>query len=288
MKNAFRVSILDSPPTASMDDLERDKFYVAPPDSDGDEYELEAPDEAAEELRKQAVLNSIRSKIDIDEVYREAEHNRGGEILENWLRNFHFRFQFRVKHLLIATAVLAIALTLIKLKLFWMAVIVLFMLSVAGLYGYLKWEERKHQAEADRRREELYARRRAQFAPRLPGHIVGDPLAATESSIPDVPQPPNEVERIWLESMEREKFRFQFSLRELIIAMTTAAVVLGLIRLLGSPAATATVLGLVALFGLLIFALGFEPPQIVVFGWWFTLVLYVLLSIFAAVWSGFG
>ena len=112
-------------------------------------------------------------RIDIDEIYREAERNRGSEILENWVRNFRFRFQ--VKHLLIATAVLAIALTLVKLQLFWTALIVLIMVSVAGLYVYLQWEEKKQQAEAERKREELYARRRAQFAAKNSGHVVGTP-----------------------------------------------------------------------------------------------------------------
>ncbi len=132
-----------------MDDPERDKFY-SPPDqpSDDEELELEPPDESIAERKKQAALDAIRSSIDIDEIYREADRNRGSEILENWARNFRFRFQ--VKHLLIATAVLAIVLTLIKLKLFWTTLIVSIMLSVASLYAYLKWEERKHEAEAAR------------------------------------------------------------------------------------------------------------------------------------------
>jgi hypothetical protein len=35
-------------------------------------------------------------------------------------------------------------------------------------------------------------------------------------------------------------------------------------------------------------ALGFEPPEIFVLGWWLILVLYVLLSLFAALLSGFA
>ena len=50
----------------------------------------------------------------------------------------------------------------------------------------------------------------------------------------------------------------------------------------------ATMLGFVALFGLVIHALGVEPPDVVVLGWWMILVLYVLLSIAVAVWSSFA
>lgn len=270
-----------------MDDRDREKFYTAPENSpdDGD-LELEPLDEAADERRKKAALDAIDSKINIDDIYREAERNRGSEILENWIRNFRFRFQ--VKHLLIATAVLAIALTLVKLQYFWTTLIVLIMLSVAGLYVYLQLQDKKQQAEAERKRQELYARRRAQFAAKNSGHVVGTPEAPAAALPPEIPQLPNVVDQAWLEARDKQAFRFQFSLRELIMTMTTAAIVLGMIRLVGGPAASASVLGIVALLGLIIHAAGYDPPQIVVLGWWLILVLYVAVSIFAAFWSGFA
>jgi hypothetical protein len=272
-----------------MDDLERDKFYTEPPAADEDEYELEEPDPAVDEARKQAILQSIERRIDLDEVYRESERNRGSEILEGWLRNLSsFRWQFRIKHLLILTAVVAIALTLVRLHLFWPALIVGIMLSVAGLYFYLNLQDRKQQAEADRKREELYAKRRAQFGPAATGHVVGGPVTEPSSAVEQFPQLPNETDRIWQEAAEREAFRFQFSLRELILVMTIAAVVLGMMQWLGGPAGMATVLGLAALVGLFVFAMGYEPPQVVVFVWWIMLVFYILVSFFAAVWGGFG
>lgn len=270
-----------------MDDREREKFYSASKNvPDDEEYELEPLDEAAEARRSKAALDAIESRVDIDEIYREADRNRGSEILENWVRNF--RFQFQVKHLLIATAVLAIVLTLAKLQLFWTALIILFMLSVFGLTMYLSSEDKKQQAEADRKRQLLYARRRAQTARASGAHVVGEPEIPEEIVRVDIARPPDDVERAWQEARSAAAFRFQFSLRELIITMTVAAAVLGMVRVLGSPATTATVLGLIALFGLMVYALGFEPPQIVVLGWWLTLVLYVVVSIFAAVWSGFA
>jgi hypothetical protein len=47
-------------------------------------------------------------------------------------------------------------------------------------------------------------------------------------------------------------------------------------------------LGFIALFGLVVHALGLEPPGVVVLGWWLILALYVLLSIAVAVWSSFA
>jgi hypothetical protein len=267
-----------------MNDPERDKFYSAPepaPDDDED-LELEPPDESIEERQKQLALSAIRSRIDIDEIYRDADRDRGGEILENWFRNFHFQFQ--LKHLLIATAVLAIILTLIKLELFWTTLIVGVMLSVAGLYAYLRLEEKKHEIEVDRKRQALYARRRAQLAANM-----GAPLAeGIESTQQEVPQPPNKVDEMWQEAAKEQAFHFQFSLREMLIVMTAAAVSLALVRLLGGPSATASLLGLVALGGLVAYACGYEPRQNMVLAWWLILLMYVLISICTAVWSAFA
>jgi hypothetical protein len=265
-----------------MDDREREKFYSepgTPPEDDDAELELEPLDETIDERQKQAALSAIRNRIDIDEVYRDADRDRGGEIMENWIRNF--RFQFQIKHILIATALLAIVLTLVKLQLFWTTLIVGTMLTVGGLYGYLRWEERKHEVEADKRRQILYAKRRAQMAANL-----GTPLAEQMDTMEDLPQATNAVDEIWqAEAKKQEPFRFQFSLREMLIVFTAAAISLGLVRALGGAEAMASVLGLIALAGLVVYACGFEPPQNMVMAWWLILVLYVLISIFTAVWG---
>ncbi len=270
-----------------MDERERDKFYSEPANvADDDEYELESPDASvvsAETRHAQEIAESANAAIDLDDIYREAERQHGGEILEQWIRDF--RFHFQVKHLLMATAVLAIALTLSKFGLLWMTLIILLMLSIAVLYGYVRWEERKHEAEVDRKRRELYARRREQFGARGAAPAGDERVQASATTRAAAPPASNEVDEMWQAAIEREPFRFRFSLSELIIAMTAAAVILGMIRILGGAAPTATILGFVALFGLVAHAMGFEAPQSVILGWWFILVLYVLLSIFAAVWS---
>ena len=87
---------------------------------------------------------------------------------------------------------------------------------------------------------------------------------------------------MWDEEAAPEPMRFSFSLRSLMIAMTVAAVSLGMIGFLGGPGPTATILGSIALVGLIVHALGFAPPQSIILGWWFILVLYVLFSIAGA------
>jgi hypothetical protein len=74
----------------------------------------------------------------------------------------------------------------------------------------------------------------------------------------------------------------------MMAAMTTAALIFGLVRVLGGAENAATVLGFIALLGLFVHGVGFRPPSVMVLGWWLILVLYVLLSIFAAVFSAFA
>jgi hypothetical protein len=245
------------------------------PDDDEDaEYELEPPDAeviAAEERRAREAVEATQMTIDIDEIYREADHQRGREILDDWYRGFR-GFRFQTKHLLIATAVLAIVLTLWRLALFGTALVILLMLSVGGAYLYVSWQERKQQQEAERRRQEMYARNRA-YHEKLNRTPRADEAAADEEA-PTTPA--------------RPAFRFHFSLRQLLVAMTVAGVVFGVVSILGGPANTATILGFTALVGLVIHALGFEPPEFIVLGWWMILVLYVLLSIVAVVWNAFA
>jgi hypothetical protein len=270
-----------------MDDRERDKFYSASDaTADNDEYELEPPDETVispEERHAQEVARRNRESIHIDDVYRDANRDIGTEIVETWLQGIRLRdFRFQIKHLLIATAVLAIVMTLAKLGALWATLSILVFLSIVGLYGYIKWQESKQQAEADQRREEMYARRR-EFAAKGTIQTIEIPKEPVQAAPATIPLPRNETDEMWQEATKRESFRFQFSMQDMLIAMTVAAVVLGLIRILGGATPTATLLGLVALGGLVSHVIGFEPPKRIILGWWFILVLYLLLCIFAAV-----
>lgn len=256
------------------DELDRDRFYTSSADEwdDSADYELEPPDAevlAAEERRAAEAIEEIQNSVDIDEVYRDAERDVGREVLEKWARDF--RFQFQVKHLLIATAVIAILLTLAKLQILGTTLMLLFFAAIVGLYCYVNWQEKKHHEEADRRRHEMYARQRKRF----------EPTTAPAPGAAPQPSPEAASERV------ARPFRFQFSLWEMLIAITTAAVVLGFIQFMGGPGPAATMFGFIALAGLGIHALGYEPPGILVLGWWLLLVLYVVLTIVAFVFSAF-
>lgn len=255
----------------------RDDRIPPPADDDDEELELEPPDEAMEARQREIALDAIRSSIDIDAIYNEADRDYGGELLNDWFRNF--RFQFQVKHLLIATAVISIILALVRLQLFWSTFVIGFMLAIAGIYLYMTWVEQKKQAEAARRREAIYARRRAKLAANMAGRPLEEDELREESPLPSV------VDEIWHESLKKESFRLQFSLRQLLILITVAGLVLGVMNLLGGAAVMASVLGLVALFGLVLYAVGVEAPQLLVLGWWIILVMYVLLSITTAILS---
>jgi hypothetical protein len=270
------------------EDLDRDNMYSAGSDGDDDdglEYELEPPDAdvlAAEQRRADEAVAEVKKSIDIDEVYREFEGRRDAEIIQGWLKNF--RFQFQVKHMLIATGVVAILLTLARFGMLLSLLVWTVMLGVIGVTLYLQWQEKLRQDEVDRRRRQIYAERRARLRPRG----ADDRPADGESALPAPAAPSvDEFDQVRRRAA-RSTFEFKFSLRELLISITAAAVLLGLVRLLGGPQYVATLLGFVALVGLVVHALGYEPVGIVAFGWWILLVLYIVLSIVTAIWSGFA
>jgi hypothetical protein len=268
-----------------MDEPDRDKFYSAPdPADDDDEYELEPLDPAvvsAEKRRAEEVAEGVRSSIDIDDVFRDAERSRGTEILENWARNFHYRFN--IKHLIIATAVVAIMIAAAELERLIPLLTVLIIGAIFGLYFYLNWQDRKQQTEAEARREQLYAKRRERLQTKGTATAHDEPLAPIELTPPPAAPPSSEAADMWDAAPESEPFSLRFSLRSLMIAFTVAAVSLGMIHFIGGPGPTATILVSIAFVGLIVLALGFEPPQSMILGWWFILLLYVLITIAGAV-----
>jgi hypothetical protein len=271
-----------------MEDRERDKFYSPPePTPDDEEYELEPLDPSivsAEERHAKQVGELVRTSIDIDEVYSDAERNRGTEIVENWARNF--RYRFHIKHLLFATAAVAIGVAAATLDYLVPMVAILVLGSIAGLYFYLNWQDRQQQAEAYAKRQELYAKRREQMKSLGKSPAGEESQQSSELVSPAIDNAPNKVADTLEAAPAPESIRIHFSLRSLIVAMTLAAISFGIIRILGGPGPTATILGFIAVAGLLVHAIGLAPPQPVILGWWFILVLYVILSIVEAMWVG--
>jgi len=270
----------------ALDDLDRDKLYTAGADdldSDDAELELEPPDPAvlaAEQRRAAEAIDAHRRAINVNEIYRDLDANRDTQIVEEWLGRLRtFRFQFQVRHLLILTAVVAIVLALSQWVGLGTVFIVAIMLAVAGVSLYLKLEENRRQEAANHRRQKMYAERRAQQA-----RATGQRVEAEEFD--DEPMPSKPRDELRTSPAAAREFRFQFSLSQLLVVITAAALLLGMAGAVGGAATVATVCGLAALAGLIVPAMGLEPPRIVVFGWWMLLVLYVALSLFSAIWAG--
>ena len=103
--------------------------------------------------------------------------------------------------------------------------------------------------------------------------IAGDRVRTPLDERRELPEP----------ELERPRLRFQFSLGQFLIAFTCAAVLLAIMSIGGGPQTAAVLFGIIALGGIVYFALGFEVPEVVAFVWWILLVLYVVLSILSAI-----
>lgn len=266
-----------------MDERDRDKFYSppTPPAGDDEELELEPLDPAienSEQRHAEEIAERVRASIDIDAVYRDADRNRSEEIVEGWIRNFKFRPQ--IKHVAYATAALAVLIAVSSLGQAFPFFAIMTICCVGGLYLYLTWQDRKQQAEAAAKRDALYAKRRAAVQP---GGRTASRTAEAEKDTEEVVRRPDAAPDLWSERPRLEPFQLRFSVRSLLIMLTIAAVSFGLIRILGGPGPTATILGFIAVAGLLVHAFGFDPPQAVVLIWWLILALYVILSIAGAI-----
>jgi hypothetical protein len=274
-----------------MSDLDRDKLYTSTtddPDSDDGDLELEPLDPellAAAERRAAEAIDAHRKAIDINEVYRDLEANRDSEILSGWLARLgEFRpgrFQFQIKHLLILTAVLAFVLALrTALGVGFVTMLIIgFMLAVAGVSLFLKFEENKRQEQVQRRREKMYADRRAKQVADAAGTPAPMDWDAGDS---------NTVEKAHSTELPWPEFRFQISMSQLFMVTTGAALFLGLGRVVGGAEQIAAFCGLAALAGLVVPAFGLRPPSFVVFAWWMLLLVFVVLSLGTAIWTAFS
>lgn len=224
-------------------------------DDDGDEYELEPVDPEILEMERQRIRESARRAelaVDINETYEDV--SSADPVTWDDFKGF----RFTIRHLLIATAVLAMALTLIKVGSCLGAFIIAVAALAAGWYFVIKKERRiAHERERDRdeRRRQLH----------------DEQTESVDYSQFDEPEE---------ETVPAVEFRFAFSMRQLLGAMTVAAVVFALMSLLGENNA-ALCLGLLALFGLVVHIIGFELPPLAILCWWLILVLYVIVSLIA-------
>ena len=266
-----------------MSDIDRDQFYADNEWDDSMEYEVEPPDPdvlAAEDRRAKEIVAATQLSIDVDELYRKHDERHDREFLDELIGKFHFRF--RTKHLLMVTTIVAVVIAVAVQQSAGAVFVLGMMLAVGGLTGYLSWRQYQHEKEVERRREELFARRRSAQKALLQQQ---GGKQATDDAL-DEEDDSSAVDTMWDEPIAEEKFRFRFSLNEMMVTAVCVAVLIGLIASLGLPT-TATLIGFIALGGLVLHAMGVEPPHEVVFGWWVLLVLYVLLSIVAVIFGGY-
>jgi hypothetical protein len=247
-----------------------------PPEDDDDfELELEPVDPeiiAHRQERAQHAVDSAVKKIDVDELYEGHSAYSDLELDLSGLKSF----RFTTRTLLLITAILAVGMT-VKLILGGCMVIFLGMVAAVSLGWYWVGKlDREKELDRLRRREEFFANRDKPVAPAA---------AATTPAAPASPfDPEPAVVAAEAEPVEKRPFfdvKFAFSMQELFITMTVAAVAMGLAMLIPTSI-LAMLLGLVALGGLVANTAGYEPPRLVVLGWWLLMVFYLAVGIFAA------
>lgn len=273
------VSLSMTHPNSPPDDVNRDAFYATgseEPDDDAD-YELEPPDpdvlSSEQRLAAERMAAAARS-IDVDELMREDHRRIDLELVDEWMKDI--RFQFQIKHMLWATAAVAILVAVAQYSL-WASVLLAVLAAIGGMLIFLSSKEREHEAAVAERRRQQYAKRQA------PTDKQPNAEPDADSEVEQSPEPPAIVS-------PRPTFTQQlFSVctpKELLIASIAAVVVLALLSSLLGVAVLATCLGILALLGVVIQAIGVDMPRGVALGWWLMLVLYIVISVILAATGG--
>lgn len=234
--------------------------------ADDDDYELEPIDPVIlENQRRIAEAEVKRAEMTLDIDRLDAESHKSTS-LDKFANNF--KFQFQTKHLLMATAGVAVALSLGKLMGSNLAALfVIFLAFLIGAHAYLGWQDRQREEKIREKRRRIVELARAREDDDLDEEDRAE-LAGLAETL---------AEEEELAAPKRKAIRLAFSMKELMIAMTVSAVALGLLMMLG-PNLAAGVLGLMALVGLIVFAIGWEVPAALMLGWWVILVLYIGVS----------
>jgi hypothetical protein len=260
------------PSNPPSDDVDRDALYSSDAiEPDDAHYELEPPDpdvlSSEQRMAAERIAAAARS-IDADELLREDVRRLDIEVVDDWMRTL--RFQFQIKHMLWATAFVALLVAVGNYS-WWSSILLGVLITVGGMLTFLSWKEKEHEAVVAERRRQLYAKRdtpagaTADAAPSdaTPAEAAQSP----EPAAPRSPQPP----------LVQQLLSF-CTPRELLVASIVAVVLLALVGSLLGVATMASCLGILALVGVAIQAVGVEMPRIVTLSWWLMLVLYILLS----------
>jgi hypothetical protein len=143
------------------DEFDRQTFYRGqdPEADDEDEYELEPPDEeiiAGAKRRADEAVAEASKTVDLNELYRDHDDTAIND-LQDYLKDF--KFQFGVKHLLMAMTALAVMFVLGRFVFGYGALLVILtFLALAGAYGWITWKEKIRYQEWEAKRDEMYRR----------------------------------------------------------------------------------------------------------------------------------
>jgi hypothetical protein len=234
---------------------------------DDDELELEPIDAEIlehERQRGQRKTDEAIAKADVGELYEEKSHT-DLDFDVDWEKLSQFRFTTR--HLLILTGVLAVGLTIYKQLGPCMGIFVTVVAAICLGWFLVNRKERQEAMERARKREEFYASR----GTKAEAAATSETAASSAASQPWIPEPKTLSE-----------FKFRFSLREVLITMAVAAVVLASLSIFGAKTLTIA-LGVLALVGIAVQTFGlFDPPPVIVLGWWILLLMYLGLGLMTA------
>ncbi len=245
------------------------------PTNEDDEFELEPIDPEILKHQQQRTKRQTRQAedaLDINAAFVDQD-----DVVDPIDLKQLKKFRFTTRHLLIVTALLAIVMTFTKRLGGCMGLFVSGGIALGACWWFVLREERLRLERVDACREEMTQRLAARRTIE-DGKPVPTKMPALEAE---------EFEQLnadWQRENEAQSgFRFAFSMKELLVTFTLAALFLGFSQILG-PGTVTLLLGLIALVGLLVQAFGVEMPPLVVLGWWLLLVLYILLGL----WGTFG
>jgi hypothetical protein len=253
-------------------------------DDDEMDLELEPVDEAilaAAKRRAEETVVAATRAIDLDQIYRDAEPIGEVQLPSELFENF--KFQFQVKHLLIATAVIAVLLAIRTIFGSGGAIALVFMLSVFAATAYFHVLERKRQAVADRRRHEMYAARREHFESRGP-RSVGATVAADSVARGLTPE---DFKRVAPRpAVDRTPIRGKLTVGQWFAAGGIAALLIWIVYLVGGIQNCAAFFGIISMIGLSAYALGWDQPDVLVFTWCVGLAFSIGIGMLMAIWRG--
>ena len=234
------------------------------------ELELEPVDPEIIEMERQRVRDKAKDALRAAEIVSTYDDDQEHFDVD-WIR----QFRFTTRHLLITTALLSVLMAVLNVLGGCNTIFLLLVTLVVAGWGAVIWKERRETELREKRRAELRARHAAEDA--AEGRPVQRPLAPLQTSA---------TRQQEAEAYQEPVFDFSFSFKEMFVAFTIAAVLLGLVSLTSDLGTMAILLGFIALAGLAVPAIGFEPPRVVVLCWWLLLVMYLFVGLAAALGVG--